>query len=245
MTSYLSYIQDVAGNNYLGIKIDKLLIDNFLFELEDILGDEFETYSKLQQERDHGTYHITVINVMEYNQLNKQFGMDKFINSLDYVLKYPIDDIQMLGIGTANRKENTTYFIVCRSQKLDAIRKKYSLPEHDFHITLGFLYKDVFGVRKNEVMKKKSKFINILKEEYLKKETLNFIKDIDGFSENKESDIIPISISEDYLKVKIDDIILNIGLMDNNKLGIYNRFKDDKNSKRLSTSELISFIIKK
>lgn len=245
MTSYLSYIRDVAGNNYLGIKIDKLLIDNFLFELEDILGDKFETYKKLQQERDHGTYHITVINVMEYNQLNKQFGMDKFINSLDYVLKYPIDDIQMLGIGTANRKENTTYFVVCKSEKLNAVRKKYNLPEYDFHITLGFLYKDVFGVRKNEVMKKKSKFINILKEEYLKKETLNFIKDIDGFSENKESDIIPISISEDYLKVKIDDIILNIGLMDNNKLGIYNRFKDDKNSKRLSTSELISFIIKK
>lgn len=245
MTSYLSYIRDVAGNNYLGIKIDKLLIDNFLSELEDILGDEFETYKKLQQERDHGTYHITVINVMEYNQLNKQFGMDKFINSLDYVLKYPIDDIQMLGIGTANRKENTTYFVVCKSEKLNAVRKKYNLPEYDFHITLGFLYKDVFGVRKNEVMKKKSKFLDKLKEEYLKKETLNFIKDIDGFSENKESDIIPISISEDYLKVKIDDVILNIGLMDNNKLGIYNRFKDDKNSKRLSTSELISFIIKK
>lgn len=245
MTSYLSYIRDVAGNNYLGIKIDKLLIDNFLFELEDILGDKFETYKKLQQERDHGTYHITVINVMEYNQLNKQFGMDKFINSLDYVLKYPIDDIQMLGIGTANRKENTTYFVVCKSEKLNAVRKKYNLPEYDFHITLGFLYKDVFGVRKNEVMRKKSKFLDKLKEEYLKKETLNFIKDIDGFSENKESDIIPISISEDYLKVKIDDIILNIGLMDNNKLGIYNRFKDDKNSKRLSTSELISFIIKK
>jgi hypothetical protein len=79
--------------------------------------------------------------------------MDKFINSLESIFHYEIDDLYMRGIGTATKNTNTTYFIVCNSDKLDAIRKRFNLPEHDFHITLGFNLKDVFGVRKNEVIK--------------------------------------------------------------------------------------------
>jgi hypothetical protein len=58
----------------------------------------------------------------------------------------------MLGIGKAEAKGNTAYFVVCQSEKLDAIRTRFELPKHDFHITLGFNQKDVFGVPKNEII---------------------------------------------------------------------------------------------
>ena len=126
MQYFLSYIRDVAGNNYLGIKIEKALVEPYLNELKEILGSEYETYTNLQQQRDSGQYHITLINTMDYNKLSKQ-GIDQFVNSLELVMKYPIDDLQMLGVGTAQKNENRAYFIVCRSEKLQAIRKRYDI----------------------------------------------------------------------------------------------------------------------
>lgn len=244
MEYYLSYIKDVTGNNYLGIKIEKGLIEPFLSELKDILGSEYETYTNLQQQRDHGSYHITVINVMDYNKLGKQ-GIDQFINSLESVMKYPIDDLQMLGVGTAQKNENRAYFVVCRSEKLQAIRKRYNLPEQDLHITLGFKWKDCFGVRKNEVLKKNSKFIQLLGQEYLKKENFEFLRKIQGWNENPDLEIIPISISESYLKVKVGEFLMDIGLSEDNKFQIFTRYKDEKNSDRMPTTELLSIITKK
>jgi hypothetical protein len=244
MTYYLSYIRDTIGNNYLGIKIEKQLIESHLNELKEILGSEYETYTNLQQQRDHGAYHITVINVMDYNRLSKQ-NVDKFVNSLELVMKYPIDDLQMLGVGTAQKNENRAYFIVCRSEKLQAIRKRYDLPEQDLHTTLGFKFKDVFGVRKNVVLEKKSKFIQLLGQEYLKKENFEFLRKIDNWNENPDLEIIPISISETYLKVKVGDNIMDIGLTEDNRFHIFTHYKDEKNSSRMSTTELLKIITKK
>jgi len=244
MTQYLSYIRDAIGNNYLGIKIDKGIVDPFLNELKDILGSEYETYTKLQQDRDHGSYHITVINVMDYNRLSKQ-NLDGFVNSLESVMKYPIDDIQMLGIGTAAKNTNTAYFVVCRSEKLQAIRKRYDLPEQDFHITLGFKFKDIFGVRKNVVLEKKSKFIQLLGQEYLKKENFEFLKKIENYSENPDLEIIPISITDTQLKIKVGDTLMDVGLTEDNKFFIFTRYKQEKETHRMPTTELLSIITKK
>ena len=244
MEYYLSHIKDAIGNNYIGIKIEKGIVEPFLNELKDILGSEYETYTKLQQDRDHNSHHITVINVMDYNKLSKQ-NLDGFVNSLESVMKYPIDDIQMLGVGTAQKNENRAYFVVCRSEKLQAIRNRYGLPEQDFHITLGFKWKDVFGVRKNEVLKKTSKFIQLLGQEYLKKENFEFLRKIQGWNENPDLEIIPISISESYLKVKVSDYLMDVGLTEDNQFMIFTRYKDEKNVSRMPTTELLSIITKK
>lgn len=152
MIYYLTYLKDSIGQNYLGLKIPNDIVEPYLDELKNHLGDDFETYTDNQQKRDNGHYHITVINVIDYNRLSKEMGVDKFINSLELVFDYEIDDLEMLGIGTATKDTNTAYFIVCNSDKLDAIRTRYELPKHDFHITLGFNPKDVFLVRKNKVI---------------------------------------------------------------------------------------------
>ena len=152
MIYYLTYLKDSIGQNYLGLKIPNDIVDPYLDELKNHLGDDFETYTHNQQERDNGHYHITVINVADYMRLCKS-GMDEFINSLEPIFHYEIDDLDMRGIGTVTKNTNTTYFIVCDSDKLEAIRTRFDLAQHDFHVTLGFDPKDVFGVRKNEVLK--------------------------------------------------------------------------------------------
>lgn len=152
MVYYLTYLKDSLGQNYLGLKIPNDIIDPYLDKLKNHLGDDFETYTENQQKSDNGHYHTTVINVADYMRLCKS-GMDEFINSLEPIFHYEIDDLDMRGIGTVTKDTNTTYFIVCESDKLQAIRTRFELPEHDFHVTLGFNPKDVFGVRKNAVLK--------------------------------------------------------------------------------------------
>ena len=154
MKHYVEHVKDVTGQNYLAIKIDKLEVLPFLDKLRSILGKEnYDVYVGNQQTRDHGSNHITVINVMEYGKLTKAMGMDKFVAALQPVLEYEIDDLEMLGVGKAEAKGNAAYFVVCKSDKLDALRDRFELPKQDFHITLGFSLKDVFGVPKNEIIK--------------------------------------------------------------------------------------------
>jgi hypothetical protein len=153
MIYYVSYLKDRLGNNYLGLNIPPDVVDPYLNELKSILGEEdFEIYVKNQQTRDGGKNHLTVINVGEYNRLISDLGMDKFVNSLELIFNYEIDDLEMRGVGTATKSGSTTYFIVCKSDKLEAIRSRYDIPKFDFHVTLAFNPKDVFGVPKNKVI---------------------------------------------------------------------------------------------
>jgi len=103
MIYYLTYIKDTIGNNYLGIKMPEGITEPFLNELKDLIGSDYEEFTNHQKNRDHGQHHMTVVNVMDYNRLSKEMGMDKFINSLEPIFKYEIDDIKMMVLGTAER----------------------------------------------------------------------------------------------------------------------------------------------
>ncbi len=245
MIYYLTYIKDVIGNNYVGIDFPNGVIDPFLNELKDIIGEEsFEAYTENQKKRDHGSYHSTVINVMDYNALSKKMGMDKFINSLDPIFKYEIDDLKMMGVGTAEKNGNRAYFIVCNSEKLDQVRQRYELPKFDFHITLGFLHKDVFGVRKNEVLKKEGKFLKLLKQEYYKNDNWNFIKKVKNFDLNPQSEIIPISISDTFIKVKCDGYYMDVAYIED-KFWISTKYQLDKELPRLPETEISKILNQK
>lgn len=246
MTYYITHLKDTIGNNYLGIKLPNGAVQLFLNQLKDIIGeDDYNKYTDLQQKRDHGDYHITVINVMDYNKISKEMGMDNFINSLEKILKYEIDDLKMLGIGTATKNENRAYFIVCNSEKLAAIRTRYNLPKHDFHSTLGFFHKDVFGVPKNIVMKKNDKFLKLLSQEYYNNENWNFIKSIGNFDLDKKAEVIPVSISETTMKFKCDGYFIDISyLEEGEKFWITSKYSIDKEMSRMPETE-IKKILKK
>ena len=195
MIHRLEYLKDIANNNYLGVNIYVDNVSPFLERLKVILGNKYEAYVQNQQNRDHSKYHITLINTMEYNKLSKEIGMDKFINSLESAFDYEFDDVQFLGIGTAEKAGNRAYFIVVKSDKLQEVRRKYNLPDQDFHITIGFLHKDVFGVRKNEILKENDPFLKLLKDLYYNNhETFEFVKEISNFEGDVEKDIEPIKI---------------------------------------------------
>lgn len=150
MTYYLTYLKDTIGNNYVGINIPEAVVEPHLEKLKEILGEEdFEIFTQNQKMRDHGHYHITVINVMDCNRLSKEMGMVNFVKSVELAFEYPVEDLELLGLGTASKKDNTAYFIVCQSDSLDAVRTRFNLNKQDFHTTLGFNTKDVFGVPKN------------------------------------------------------------------------------------------------
>ena len=78
--------------------------------------------------------------------------MANFVKSVELAFEYPVEDLDLLGVGMASKNDNTAYFIVCQSDSLDAIRTRFNLTKQDFHVTLGFDKKDVFSVRKNEVI---------------------------------------------------------------------------------------------
>ena len=247
MIYYVSYLKDRVENNYLGIKIPSNIIETYLTELKSLLGeDDFKIFTENQQKRDNGQHHITVINVIDYNKLTKDLGVDKFINSLEPIFHYEIDDIRMMGIGTAFQNENRAYFIVCKSEKLDAIRSRFNLPEFDFHITLGFKWKDVHGVRKNEVLKKESNFLQLLKAEFYKNENWQFIRKIKSFDLPQTSEIIPVEISDTRMKVKCAGYYLDISYMnDGEKFAILTKYPVVEELPRISETEIAKILNKK
>ena len=240
MVYYVNYLKDVLGNNYLGLDIPKHVVEPFLNELRDILGeDDYTKFTENQIRRDGGHYHITVINVAHYNHLSKNMGIDKFVNSLDPILKYPIDDLKLLGVGRAQKNENTAFFIVCDSAKLEAIRTRFELGEQDFHVTLGFNFKDVFGVSKKELFKKEGKFIQLLRTEFYKNENWNFIKNISNYELDPKAEIIPIKLTDTYLKVKCEGYYLDIGYQEEGEsLRIYTKYSVDEDLPRLPQTEI-------
>lgn len=245
MVYYITHLRDILGNNYLGLDIPVSVVQPHLNELRDILGEEdYIKFTENQIKRDGGHYHITVINVMDHNRLSKQMGIDKFVNSLDPIFKYPIDDLKLLGVGRAQKNENTAFFIVCDSAKLDSVRSRYELQKQDFHVTLGFHWKDVFGVPKNELFKKEGKFIQLLRSEFYKNENWNFIKKISNYDLDSKAEVIPVKLTETYLKVKCDGYYLDIGYQEEgDSLRIYTKYPVDKDLPRLSETE-ISRILK-
>ena len=246
MIYYLQYLKDTIGNNYIGIQVPNGTVTPFLNELKSIIGDDdFKSYTDNQQKRDHGDYHITVINVMEYNALSKSMGIDKFINSLEPIFKYEIDDLKMMGVGTATKNENRSYFIVCQSDNLEAIRDRYELPKLDFHATLGFNFKDVFGVRKNQVLEKEGKFLQLLKQEYYKNDNWEFIKSIGNFNLSKDKELIPVDLSDSKIKFKCDDNYTEIGLLDDEKFWVMAQYPVDQELPRLSEMEISKKLNKK
>ena len=241
MKYFIEWIKDVFGNNYLGINIPIYVVEPFLEKLKSILGEEdFEKYTKLQQNRDNGHYHITLINVMDYTNLLTKMGIDGLVNSLENVFRYEIDDLKLLGIGKASKNSNTTYFIVVKSQKLQDIRDTYNLPEQDFHITIGFKYKDVFGVRKNEVLsEEKLEFFNHLKNLYYKNnEKFDFLKDMENFNLDKDDNIVAIEINNTSAVFKCGKYTYFTICLFDDKFKIACLWEDKKELPMLSTTIL-------
>lgn len=157
----VGYVKDVIGNSYLGIKFTKSQMDPYLKDLYEIVdsNSKFEILISNQAKRDRRegsdyTHHATIISVMEFNKLLKTMG-SKFQERIEIIQSLDISDLEIKGVGKAEKHNNEAYFVVLNSPTLNEIRSSLGLEFKDFHVTIGFDKKDVFGVRKSQPLKKK------------------------------------------------------------------------------------------
>lgn len=221
MNYYIKILKDKSLDNFVGITIPPDVVEPFLNQLSDIVGDDYQTYIKLQQDEDQGQYYIGVMTPTEFNTCSKSLGFDKFLNHLDHLMKVNFDDVKIIGLGKSEKGDNKSFYIVVKSELLDKVREDFLLPEKDFHITIGFKWKDVQGVRKNEVYQRNQKFINKLKDAFINEgESFEFIKGLKNFDFDFFKLIEPIEINDtnatfrcggnDYLQISLIDDGLSI-----------------------------------
>lgn len=143
VTGKVSLIQDKQGNDYLALKINDEIGELFQEFLSNHLDDSFIIN---QKERDKHTFHITLVNVMQYQKLLKE-GKEKELHSL---INENFDFFNY-GIGSTidNKKNSQAWFAVLENSYLDTFRKNLSLDKQHYHVTLAFKNTDVFIHPKN------------------------------------------------------------------------------------------------
>lgn len=132
-------LTDNSGLVYLGYGVTKSSVTEYLNQLRLLLGQaQFDLFRQAQQLRDHDRFHITLINPFEFPD----------VSVLD-LTEIPSLSFKLVGLGQANKSDNSAYFVVVESAAAQQVRAKYGLKAKDFHITLGFNKTDVFGVKKD------------------------------------------------------------------------------------------------
>ena len=148
LKTYITTTTDVLGNTYMVIKFNRDdtiddIVDMWVYEA-DLTTDQVNHRLNLisnQIERDSDKHHITIISVMDIGKIER--------NKIERLLGKEVT-ITLCGIGKVidTKKNNEAHFIVVESKDLEDVRKDLGLKQHDFHITIGFDKKDVFGQSK-------------------------------------------------------------------------------------------------
>jgi len=203
MIAKIEFIRDIIGANYIGVNIYNDAVIPFLEKMKTFVGDSYDEYVKNQQDRDLNHYHCTIFNVAELNQLlTKDLNNTNILNQI--MTQYQADDFKMLGIGSAQKNENKAYFVVCSSEQLQAIRRRFGFKDKDLHITIGFKWKDVHGITKTKILADKEPFLEELGKYYFDfDESFNFLKELDGYDYDLAKDLFPTKIKPTYAEFRI------------------------------------------
>ena len=130
-------LMDNSGLTYVGGKVNAAALELYLSQMKKILGDDFARYRQYQSERDHQTFHMTLINPYEYQSVTKEIDIGTKLS------------VSLRGLGRVNIKDKTTYFVVAQSPQATSYRQNLLLTDKDFHVTLGFYPSDIYGVNKD------------------------------------------------------------------------------------------------
>ncbi len=132
-------LTDNQGLKYLAGLVNEADISVYLAQLQTILADKFDQFRQQQSARDHGKFHITLVNPMEYQALADKNAM------IGQRVR-----VQLHGLGRVSQGNNTAYFVVASSSDGQFMRQNLLLTAKDFHVTLGFDAQDVYGVSKGQ-----------------------------------------------------------------------------------------------
>lgn len=141
-------IKDIYDNPYYAIDVLVDSVDNngtsfneLLKKFLELVPNAVDFNNKLLK-RNNNTYHITILNVPEYNIVLKS-------NEINELPTIKIDDIVFKGIGSITDGDMVTYYVVVDSSTLNLVRSVCNMKQKDLHITIGFSDKDLFKKRKN------------------------------------------------------------------------------------------------
>ena len=135
-TLKLVKLTDNSGLTYVGGKVNAADLDVYLSQMKQILGDDFTLYRQYQSNRDHHTFHMTLINPYEYQTLKKPVAIGTNLS------------VSLRGLARVSVDDKTAYFVVAQSMQAKSYRQSLVLTDKDFHVTLGFYPSDVYGVNK-------------------------------------------------------------------------------------------------
>ena len=135
-------LRPMKGGSYFGTVITDRLIGNHLALLEKHIGEEkFKELEQNKVDRD-GDYHfhMTILEPKDVRKIGKGTLKDM-----------PVFNTTLKGIGSvSNEAGNETWYIIVESDEIQNWREDLGLEPKDLHITLGFLGKDIYNMRKNE-----------------------------------------------------------------------------------------------
>ena len=141
-------LADSQGQTYLGALISRAELLPYLTQLKNILTDDFEKYRANQAARDHQSFHVTLINPIEYQHVDKQL-VEQLLNPSTNTNVLSHLQVTLLGLGKAETLDKSSYFVVAQSSDAQLIRQRFLLSHKDFHVTLGFEPSDIYGVKKD------------------------------------------------------------------------------------------------
>lgn len=131
-------LTDNQGLVYLGGIVEQATLALYLAQLKGLLNEKYSSFRQNQEIRDHGQFHVTLVNPYEYQKINKnQFTLGKKFN------------VTLQGLGRVEKDSSATYFVVASSDEGQRFRQTLLLKAKDFHITLGFNPTDIYSERKD------------------------------------------------------------------------------------------------
>jgi len=138
-------LNDNQGLKYLGVNIPKAELVEYLAQMKLLLPNNYSKYRENQSKRDHGVFHLTLVNPFEYQLLNKSsLKLGTYLN------------VTLVGLGKVcsdkelDSEKKTTYYVVANSNDGQFYRQKLLLKPKDFHVTLGFDPSDVYNQAKGQ-----------------------------------------------------------------------------------------------
>ncbi|GHE98785.1 hypothetical protein [Thalassotalea profundi] len=135
-------LTDNQGLVYLGGLVNEATISVYLAHLKAHLkaqlNEQYPDFRQNQMNRDHGQFHMTLVNPFEYQKIDK----NQIIQGRKFM-------VTLHGLGKVEKDNSATYFVVASSEDGRRFRDSLLLSPKDFHVTLGFNPNDIYSERKN------------------------------------------------------------------------------------------------
>lgn len=139
MSSFLSslHVVEDKGGPYVAANVPFCAVQPYLQRLRAMVG--YLCYTRLRWNRlmrDGFVHHVTIVAPPEFQRVTLP-------------IRSTSARFETIGLGAVRAGANFAYFVVIDSPEAQTWRQESGLGKKDFHVTLGFLSRDVHDVAKD------------------------------------------------------------------------------------------------